>query len=113
MLAAIRVTPRLACGLLRAGHNLTHLADHAEQRRLIHLFAPLLPQFRQRLPLFRRIVMDGLTDQRDHSPLDDLRRAYRARVGAADLTKSEAERFNEALENGLTGYTYLDDSPQA
>ena len=23
-----------------------------EQRRLIHLFAPLLPQFRQRLPLF-------------------------------------------------------------
>ncbi len=52
MLAAIRVTPRLACGLLRAGHNLTHLADHAEQRRLIHLFAPLLPQFRQRLPLF-------------------------------------------------------------
>ena len=43
--------------------------------------------------------------------LDDLRRAYRARVGAADLSKSEAERFNEALENGLTGYTYLDDSP--
>ena len=30
----------------------------------------------QRLPLFRRIVMDGLTDQRDHSPLDDLRRAW-------------------------------------
>ena len=43
--------------------------------------------------------------------LDDLRRAYRARVGAADLSKSEAARFNEALEIGLTGYTYLDDSP--
>ena len=43
--------------------------------------------------------------------LDDLRRAYRARVGAADLTKSEAARFNEALEAGLTGYTYLDDTP--
>ena len=43
--------------------------------------------------------------------LEDLRRAYRARVGAADLTKSEATRFNEALEAGLTGYTYLDDAP--
>ena len=30
----------------------------------------------RRVPLFRRIVMDGLTDQRDHSPLDDLRRAW-------------------------------------
>ena len=52
VLASIRVTPRLARGLLRGGHDLAHLADHAEQRRLIHLFAPLLPQFRQRLPLF-------------------------------------------------------------
>jgi arginine decarboxylase (EC 4.1.1.19) len=43
--------------------------------------------------------------------LDDLRRAYRARVGSADITKSEAMRFNEALEAGLTGYTYLDDAP--
>ena len=42
---------------------------------------------------------------------DDLRRIYRAKVGAADLTKSEAARLNEALEAGLTGYTYLDDSP--
>ena len=45
--------------------------------------------------------------------LDDLRRIYRAKVGAADLTKAEAQRLNEALENGLTAYTYLDDSPIA
>ncbi|MDH5830898.1 arginine decarboxylase [Luteimonas sp. M1R5S18] len=45
--------------------------------------------------------------------LDDLRRIYRARVGAADLSKSEATRLNEALEAGLTGYTYLDDAPPA
>jgi hypothetical protein len=51
MLASIRVAP-LARGLLRGGHDFAHLADHAEQRRLIHLFAPLLPQFRQRLSLF-------------------------------------------------------------
>lgn len=43
--------------------------------------------------------------------LDDLRRIYRAKVGAAELTKAEAERLNEALERGLTAYTYLDDSP--
>ena len=43
--------------------------------------------------------------------VDDLRRIYRAKVGAADLGKSEAARLNEALEAGLTGYTYLDDSP--
>ena len=45
--------------------------------------------------------------------LDDLRRTYRAKVGAADLSKAEAERLNEALENGLTAYTYLDDTPQS
>ncbi|MGY1410713.1 arginine decarboxylase [Luteimonas sp. A611] len=43
--------------------------------------------------------------------LDDLRRIYRARVGAVDLGKGEAARLNEALEAGLTGYTYLDASP--
>ncbi len=43
--------------------------------------------------------------------LDDLRRIYRARVGAVDLSKGEAARLNEALETGLTGYTYLDDAP--
>ncbi|MDQ3495443.1 MAG: arginine decarboxylase [Pseudomonadota bacterium] len=43
--------------------------------------------------------------------LDDLRRRYRALVGSAELDKSEAARLNEALEAGLTGYTYLDDTP--
>ncbi|PJK10903.1 arginine decarboxylase [Lysobacteraceae bacterium NML95-0200] len=43
--------------------------------------------------------------------LDDLRRTYRARVAAADLTAAEAERFNAALESGLSAYTYLDDAP--
>jgi arginine decarboxylase len=45
--------------------------------------------------------------------LDDLRRIYRAKVGAVDLSKSEATRLNEALENGLTAYTYLSDEPLA
>jgi len=44
--------------------------------------------------------------------LDDLRRRYRALVGATELGKAEAERLNEALERGLTAYTYLDDTPQ-
>ena len=43
--------------------------------------------------------------------LEDLRRIYRARVGAVDLSKSEADRLNAALESGLTAYTYLDDTP--
>ncbi|TWT22360.1 arginine decarboxylase [Luteimonas marina] len=43
--------------------------------------------------------------------LDDLRRIYKARVGAVDLSRGEAARLNEALEAGLTGYTYLDDAP--
>ncbi|WP_202845136.1 arginine decarboxylase [Luteimonas saliphila] len=43
--------------------------------------------------------------------LEDLRRIYKARVGAVDLSKGEAARLNEALEAGLTGYTYLDDAP--
>ncbi|TYT26660.1 arginine decarboxylase [Luteimonas viscosa] len=45
--------------------------------------------------------------------LEDLRRIYKARVGAVDLSKGEAARLNEALEAGLTGYTYLDDAPLA
>ena len=45
--------------------------------------------------------------------LDDLRRRYKALVGAAtELSKAEADRLNEALERGLTAYTYLDDTPQ-
>ena len=44
--------------------------------------------------------------------LDDLRRRYKALVGAAThLDKGEAERLNEALERGLTAYTYLSDEP--
>jgi arginine decarboxylase len=45
--------------------------------------------------------------------LDDLRRAYRDKVEAAKLPADEARRMNDALEAGLTGYTYLDDSPIA
>jgi len=45
--------------------------------------------------------------------LDDLRRIYKARVGAADIGPSEAARLNAALERGLTGYTYLSDEPAA
>ncbi|MEN9311517.1 MAG: arginine decarboxylase, partial [Pseudomonadota bacterium] len=43
--------------------------------------------------------------------LDDLRRCYRALVTSADLGNAESERLNEALERGLTAYTYLDDAP--
>ena len=43
--------------------------------------------------------------------LDDLRRIYKARVGAADIGPAEAARLNAALEAGLTGYTYLSDEP--
>lgn len=43
--------------------------------------------------------------------LDDLRRIYKARVGAVDIGPSEAARLNQALEAGLTGYTYLSDEP--
>ena len=34
-----------------------------------------------------------------------------ALVASADLGNAESERLNEALERGLTAYTYLDDSP--
>ncbi len=40
-----------------------------------------------------------------------LRAEYRAKVDAAGLPADEAERFNAALETGLTGYTYLADEP--
>jgi arginine decarboxylase len=43
--------------------------------------------------------------------LDDLRRRYRALVVAAGLQGPEAERLSEALEHGLTAYTYLSDEP--
>ena len=45
--------------------------------------------------------------------IEDLRRGYRALVGSVEMSKSEAAKLNAALEAGLTGYTYLDDSPIA
>ncbi len=42
--------------------------------------------------------------------LDDLRGAYRAKVDAATLPAAEAAHLLEALEAGLTGYTYLHES---
>ena len=45
--------------------------------------------------------------------LDDLRRIYRARVGAIDIGPTEAARLNAELEAGLNGYTYLSDQPAA
>lgn len=43
--------------------------------------------------------------------LDALRAAYRGRVAAAGLADDEAQRLDDALERGLTSYTYLDDAP--
>lgn len=40
-----------------------------------------------------------------------LRQAYRDKVAAAGLPADESRRLDEALEAGLTGYTYLDDTP--
>ena len=45
--------------------------------------------------------------------LDDLRRIHRAKVGAVDLSKSEAARLDETLEMGLTAYTCLNVEPLA
>jgi arginine decarboxylase len=39
--------------------------------------------------------------------LDDLRAAYRAKVEAAGLAADQAAALIDALEAGLTGYTYL------
>lgn len=43
--------------------------------------------------------------------LDDLRAVYRERVEAARLPADESRALSEALEAGLTGYTYLSDEP--
>ncbi|SDQ30555.1 arginine decarboxylase [Pseudoxanthomonas sp. CF385] len=43
--------------------------------------------------------------------LDDLRAAYRTRVEEAQLPAEESAALSEALEAGLTGYTYLSDEP--
>jgi arginine decarboxylase len=45
--------------------------------------------------------------------LDDLRQRYRDLVATAGLEATEAARLDDALEAGLTGYTYLDDTPTA
>jgi arginine decarboxylase len=39
--------------------------------------------------------------------LDDLREAYRSKVAASGLNTSESAQMLDALEAGLTGYTYL------
>ena len=43
--------------------------------------------------------------------LADLRARYTALVDAASLGTDESQRLKAALEAGLTGYTYLDDTP--
>ncbi|MDH5822452.1 arginine decarboxylase [Luteimonas sp. RD2P54] len=43
--------------------------------------------------------------------LSDLRASYAALVDRASLPEDEAQRLKAALEAGLTGYTYLDDTP--
>ena len=45
--------------------------------------------------------------------LDDLRAAYAERIAAAQLPPARASELAEALEAGLTGYTYLSDEPLA
>ena len=43
--------------------------------------------------------------------LGDLRAAYAAKVDAAGLPGDEAQALKDALEAGLTAYTYLSDDP--
>ncbi|HEY0332219.1 MAG TPA: arginine decarboxylase [Stenotrophomonas sp.] len=45
--------------------------------------------------------------------LDDLRAVYAERIQSADLPDATATALAEALEAGLTGYTYLSDEPLA
>ncbi|HLM52885.1 MAG TPA: biosynthetic arginine decarboxylase, partial [Pseudoxanthomonas sp.] len=45
--------------------------------------------------------------------LGDLRATYAQRVAQANLSPAEAQALNDALEAGLTGYTYLSDEPLA
>jgi len=42
--------------------------------------------------------------------LDDLRATYRDKIAAARLPPDDAQRLQAALEAGLTGYTYLEES---
>jgi arginine decarboxylase len=43
--------------------------------------------------------------------LDDLRATYAEKLAAAGIDGDEAARLRDALEAGLTGYTYLQDHP--
>ncbi|HYG06142.1 MAG TPA: arginine decarboxylase [Stenotrophomonas sp.] len=43
--------------------------------------------------------------------LDELRSAYAERIAAAQLPAARAQELADALEAGLTGYTYLSDEP--
>ncbi len=43
--------------------------------------------------------------------IDDLRQRYEDKLSAASLGDDEMVRLREALEAGLTGYTYLDSAP--
>ncbi|MET0655968.1 MAG: arginine decarboxylase, partial [Pseudoxanthomonas sp.] len=43
--------------------------------------------------------------------LEDLRAAYAERVAKAELGTEESKLLANALEAGLTGYTYLSDEP--
>ncbi|HEX5489597.1 MAG TPA: biosynthetic arginine decarboxylase [Rhodanobacteraceae bacterium] len=52
---------------------------------------------------------DMLLDYVGYKP-DDLRAAYRERISAANLSGEEARSVEVALEAGLTGYTYLQES---
>jgi arginine decarboxylase len=45
--------------------------------------------------------------------LEDLRAVYAERVAAAQLSADESQMLSNALEAGLTGYTYLSDEPLA
>ncbi|KRG38185.1 arginine decarboxylase [Stenotrophomonas panacihumi] len=45
--------------------------------------------------------------------LDDLRAAYAGRIADAQLPAAQAQALADALEAGLTGYTYLSDEPLA
>ena len=46
-----------------------------------------------------------------HAYVDDLRQRYEDKLSAASLGDDEMVRLREALEAGLTGYTYLDSAP--
>jgi arginine decarboxylase len=43
-----------------------------------------------------------------HISVADLKRAYRERVAAAELSPQERDRYLAALNEGLSGYTYLE-----